>query len=142
MDIFAWVDRVVGYTDVARHKIVLTGPTPCAQSYRRIPQSVLERPMRKIYYREFSSKRAPRHMQSRLSSSGRSLENSVCVCGLHATELHHQTRHVPHTTGSMSALTPLVVPLYFRPLIFPVATIMLLWLKKTCRKQPSPSRTA
>ena len=40
-DIFAWDDMDVGYTEVVRHKIVLTDPTPCAQPYRRIPQSVL-----------------------------------------------------------------------------------------------------
>ena len=40
-DVFAWTDGDLGYTDLVRHKIVVTDETPVAQAYRRIPPSAL-----------------------------------------------------------------------------------------------------
>lgn len=40
-DCFAWSDKELGYTDLIRHKIVLTDDNPIHQRYRRLPPSIL-----------------------------------------------------------------------------------------------------
>ena len=40
-DVFAWSDSDLGFTDLVKHRIVLTDDIPVRQSYRRIPPSTL-----------------------------------------------------------------------------------------------------